>query len=73
MCALQLTQVQAARLQTLGTRGNPGGKRKQTYMSGDKIQAVKRLLQEGKTQRQIMMEVHISNESITKIRRGSLN
>jgi len=69
MCALQLYPHEAARLQTLGIRGNHGGKRG-TYLAADKIAAVKEAIEQGLTYNQIMIIHCVSPKTITKCKRG---
>jgi len=67
---LELNQDQADRLKNLGLRGPKTGRPRGSYLSADKIAAVKRSIDEGQTYIQIMMIHNVGNNTITKIKRG---
>jgi len=67
---LQLKQHQADRLENLGLRGPTPGRLRGTYLSSEKIAAVKRSIDEGQTYIQIMMVHGVGNNTITKIKKG---
>jgi len=72
MCALELYPHEAARLQTLGIRGNKG-KQRGTYLSSDRIAALKESIDQGLTYKQIMMIHSVGCYTITKCKRGELD
>ena len=69
---LQLKQHQADRLKNLGLRGPKPGRLRGTYLSAERIAAVKRSIDEGQTYVQIMMVHGVGNNTITKIKKGLL-
>ena len=67
---LQLKQHQADRLENLGLRGPTPGRLRGTYLSAERIAAVKQSIEEGQTYAQIMMVHGVGNNTITRIKRG---
>ena len=67
---LQLKQHQADRLKNLGLRGTTSGRPRGSYLSADKIAAVKRSIDEGLTYEQIIMVHGVASNTITRIKRG---
>jgi len=70
MPPIELKQHQADRLNNLGLRGPKPGRLRGTYLSSDKIAAVKRSIDEGQTYEQMIMIHNVGNNTITKIKKG---
>jgi len=69
---LELNQHQADRLKNIGLRGPTSGRPRGSYLSADKIAAVKRSIDEGLTYKQIIMVHGVGSNTITKIKKGLL-
>ena len=67
---LQLKQHQADRLENLGLRGPTPGRLRGTYLSAERIAAVKQSIAKGLTYEQMIMIHNVGNNTITKIKKG---